>query len=77
MISMLTCPRCNSRKIKRISYAAWEGPLDPKLVAEWKCQACGESSHDPAERSDTSPVLDITVGFAVLATLAGALVCLL
>jgi len=73
----LSCPRCGSRKIKRISYASWDGPLGAKLVAEWKCLGCGETCQDPAQRGDASPFLDMTVGFAVLATLAGALVCLL
>jgi hypothetical protein len=77
MISTLTCPRCNSRKIKRIRYASWEGPLGAKMVAQWKCLGCGESSNDPAHGGDASPVLDMTMGFAILATLVTALVCLL
>ena len=69
MISTLTCPRCSSQKIKRVRYASWDGPLGAKMVAQWKCQGCGESSNDPAQAQGVSPALDITVGFAVLATL--------
>lgn len=77
MISTLTCPRCNSQKIKRIRYASWDGPLGAKMVAQWKCQGCGEVSDDPGQGCDASPALDMTVGFAVLATLVMALICLL
>jgi len=81
MLTKLTCPRCSSRRIKAIRYAAWDGPSGARVIAHWKCQGCGESSYDPAHAGAPSPTLDITMGFAVLATLATtvatALVCML
>jgi hypothetical protein len=50
----------------------------PKLVCECRCQVCDESCGQPDERVFRWPALDVTVGFAIIATATCALlVCVL
>jgi transposase-like protein len=67
----LSCPRCHSHNIKRVSLA---GELH-ECQHEWLCQDCGDSCSDPCYSSAPSPSVDRIVGFAVLATLMGLTLC--
>jgi hypothetical protein len=74
----LSCPRCGSGKVKTVHYASWWSLTSPKLVCECRCQVCDESCGQPDERVFRWPALDVTVGFAIIATATCALlVCVL
>jgi hypothetical protein len=73
----LSCPRCGSQDIKWVDHSRWANPLGGGVVRYCYCAGCGESSRDPAHPVRMFPRLDLTVGTAVLATLATAAFSLL
>ena len=67
----LSCPRCGSRAINRLSFAMSNGVIELPAKSEWHCESCGESCHHPAEsRTPSSPLVDTAAGIAVLLTVA-------
>jgi len=62
----LSCPRCGSRAINRLSFARVSGPLELPAKSEWHCEACGESCHHLAESRSRWPIVDSATGIAVL-----------
>jgi len=62
-MNCLSCPRCQSRKVKTVSFS---GAINPH---EWHCENCGDSCRRPSQSSVPSPSLDTVVGLTILATL--------
>jgi hypothetical protein len=63
MSCCLSCPRCQSRKVKTVSFS---GAIVPH---QWQCQNCGDSCRHLCQSKAPSPRLDTVVGLTVLATL--------
>lgn len=37
-----TCPRCGSRRSKKVSFTLWGGAVGPKVFALVTCKECGQ-----------------------------------
>jgi len=66
MCQKITCPCCGSRKIRKSTFASWQGFVGARIVNEWKCLTCGETCENPSKAGQTSHVLDVLVGLSVL-----------
>jgi hypothetical protein len=63
MSCCFSCPRCQSRKVKTVSF---NGAIVPH---QWQCQGCGDYCRHPSESKSPLPRLDTVVGLTVLVTL--------
>ena len=78
MYEKLTCPRCGGHSIRRSPHTFLDtNVIGIRPLASWCCTACGEACNDPGSHFEVQPILDVVVGFTVLAATLAMMISLL